>query len=421
MRQHPEEVAFFLETRPPQETAILLGAAPAASSAQLLERVNPRLAADVVLNLPRDIARAVLTVMSPARAAPVIVSMPPHEREAHLAALEPTVARAISETLSYPADTAGALMDPRITAFGPDTTVDEALQKMRTFKEKELGAIYLTDATGKLAGTVPLGEIATAAPEVRLRDLVRGAPVAVYVHASRHEVVEALNEQRVATLPVVDAEQRLVGVIRYRALVTAAEAEASMQLQTMVGVSKEERSTSPVSFAIHQRLPWLEINLATAFLAAFVVGLFEDTIARYTALAVLMPVVAGQSGNSGLQALAVTVRGLALREIRPRHWPRALVKELGVGLFNGFAVALTTMLGVTIWSHSLGLTVVIGLAMLCAMTIAGLAGAAIPLLLKALRQDPALSSSIILTTVTDVAGFLSFLGLATIFSEALSR
>ena len=417
--EHPDEVARFLDGRSPGETAALLRHALPTATAQLLERLNPRVAAEIILDFPQDLAKGVLTAMNPGRAAPVVVSMPPAERERQLGLLEPRVAEVIREVLSYPADTAGALMDPRITGFGPDTTVNETLQKMRTFREKDLGAIYLTDARGRLVGFVPLGEIATALPETKLKDLVRGGLVAVSVHATRHEVVDALNEKRVATLPVVDNEYRLVGLIRYRALVAAAEAEATMTLQTMVGVSKEERALSKVSFAIHQRLPWLEINLATAFLAAFVVGLFQDTIARYTALAVLMPVVAGQTGNSGMQALAVTMRGLALREFRLSQWPRILTKELGVGLLNGFAVALTTTLGVVLWSRSLGLAVVIGLAMLMAMTLAGMAGAAVPLILKGLRQDPAQSSSIVLTTVTDVTGFLTFLGLATIFASAL--
>jgi len=417
--EHPDEVARFLDGRSPAETAALLLHAPALATAQLVERLNPRVGAEILLCMPQEIAKGVLGAMNPGRAAPVVVSMPPAERERQLGLLEPRVAEVIREVLSYPADTAGALMDPRITGFGPDTTVNETLQKMRTFKEKDLGAIYLTDAGGRLVGFVPLGEIATALPETKLKDLVRTGLVAVSAQATRHEVVEALNEKRVATLPVVDHDYRLVGLIRYRALVAAAEAEATMTLQTMVGVSKDERALSKVSFAIHQRLPWLEINLATAFLAAFVVGQFEDTIARFTALAVLMPVVAGQTGNSGMQALAVTMRGLALREFRLSQWPRILVKELGVGMLNGFAVALTTTLGVVLWSHSLGLAVVIGLAMLLAMTIAGVAGAAVPLILKAFHQDPAQSSSIILTTITDVTGFLSFLGLATIFASAL--
>jgi magnesium transporter len=190
-------------------------------------------------------------------------------------------------------------------------------------------------------------------------------------------------------------------------------------MPTMVGVSTEERALSRVSFAVRQRLPWLQINLATAFLASFVVGLFEGTIAQFTALAVLMPVVAGQSGNTGMQALAVTMRGIALREVRLQHWPRLILKEAGVGIVNGLAIAATTMLGVFIWSQSPGLTLVIGIAMVMAMVIAGVSGAAIPLVLKALGHDPAQSSSIVMTTVTDVGGFLSFLGLATLFSRFL--
>ena len=419
LRHHPDEVAFFLDGRSAEDTALLVHDAGPEAAVHLLQRLNPRVAADVLRNMPAQAAKIALTQMHPARAAPIVASFEPNEREGVLARLPRGFASEVRELLTYPFDTAGALMDPRITAFQPDTTVDDALRKMRTFKEKELGAIYLTDGLGRLVGTVPLGEIATATPETKLKDLVRGTPVAVSATATREEIVAYLTEQRVATLPVVDSDHRLVGVIRYRALVDAAEAEATMSMQTMVGVSKDERALSRVSFAVRQRLPWLEINLATAFLAAFVVGLFEGTIAKYTALAVLMPVVAGQSGNSGMQALAVTMRGLALREVRLQHWPRLIVKEAGVGILNGLAIAGTTMIGVFIWSQSPGLTFVIGSAMVMAMLIAGLAGASIPLIMKALGQDPAQSSSIVLTTVTDVTGFLSFLGLATIFSSFL--
>ena len=160
--------------------------------------------------------------------------------------------------------------------------------------------------------------------------------------------------------------------------------------------------------------------MITAFLAAAVVGLFESTITKYTALAVLLPVVAGQSGNTGAHALAVTMRGLALREIRIRQWPRVVFKEASTAFLNGLAVAATTALGLWVWSSSVGLAGVIGISMILSMVIAGVAGAAIPLLLTAARQDPAQSSSIVLTTVTDVAGFFSFLGIASLFAERLS-
>jgi len=310
-------------------------------------------------------------------------------------------------------------MDPRITTFGHDLTVDDALRRMRAFKEKEFDAIYVSDGEGRLSGAVPLGEIATAAPERRLGDLVRAAPAAVAVTATREEIVDYLRDRRLVALPVVDLAGRLVGVIRYSQLVAAAEAEALSGLQTMVGAGKDERALSPIRHAVRHRLPWLEINLATAFLAATVVGLFEGTIAQFTALAVLLPVVAGQSGNSGMQALAVTMRGLTLREVGLRHWPRLIAKEAGVGVLNGLAVALTTMLGVFLWSRSFGLTFVIGVAMVLAMVLAGVCGALVPVVLKALGQDPAQSSSIVLTTFTDVGGFLSFLGLATLLSSLL--
>jgi magnesium transporter len=187
----------------------------------------------------------------------------------------------------------------------------------------------------------------------------------------------------------------------------------------MVGAGKDERASSSSWFAVRKRHPWLQINLLTAFLAASVVGLFESTIAQFTALAVLMPVVAGQSGNSGSQALAVTIRGLALREIGVNGWPRVLRKEAATGLTNGIGIALVTALAVFTWSQSPGLALVIGIAMVTSMTIAGIAGALIPITMVRLGQDPATSSTIFLTTITDVTGFLSFLGTATALSFLL--
>jgi magnesium transporter len=237
--------------------------------------------------------------------------------------------------------------------------------------------------------------------------------------ATRAEIVERLTGAAGGSVPVVDLEGRLLGVIRAATLINVAQEAATADMQAMVGASRDERALSKVSFAVRRRLPWLHINLATAFLAAAVVGVFEGTIARFTALAVLLPVVAGQSGNTGAQALAVTMRGLALREVRPRHWRRIAFKEGRVATLNGLAVAITTSAGVRLWSQSPGLAMVIGFAMVISMLAAGLAGAIIPIVLTVSGQDPAQASSIILTTVTDVVGFLSFLGLATLFATFL--
>ena len=420
LRRHPDEVARFLDGRSAGDLSSLIAIAPAPVAAAILEQLNPRVAAEAIGGLELEQARALVTAMSPSRAAPIVVSMAEHQRDALLMRLDPGITKEIREQLSFPAESAGALMDARISAFSEEMTVDDALRKMRTFKEKrDINNIYIQDANGRLVGAAPLGEIATATPETRLRELIRGSTPMVHANAPREEIVEFLNTNRLQTLPVVDSESRLIGVIRYRELVDAAESQATMSLQTLVGAGKDEKALSPILFSVRQRLPWLEINLATAFLAATVVGLFEDTIARFTALAVLLPVVAGQSGNAGMQALGVTVRGLALREIRVTAWPRLIWKEAGVGILNGVAISLTTMLGVFVWSHNFGLVLVIGLAMILAMIIAGICGAMVPIVLKALGQDPATSSSIVLTTFTDCGGFLSFLGLATLFSSLL--
>jgi magnesium transporter len=321
--------------------------------------------------------------------------------------------------MAYPADSAGSLMDPRVSAFRVGTTVGEAVAVLRTKRPPELGSVYLIDADDQLVGAVALGELATAAESDRLAELAK-FPASTNAFATREEIVDFLSQQRLASLPVVDIHGRLIGVIRNQTLIAATEQEASADIQTTFGVSKDERALSRVPFAVRQRLPWLQINLATAFFAAFIVGLFQDTIARVTALAVLMPVVAGESGNSGMQAVAVTLRGLALREVNLRHWPRLVAKETGVGFLNGVAVALVTALGVFFWSQSLALSLVIAGSMLISLVIAGISGTSIPMLLKALGQDPAQSSSIFLTTITCAIGLLSFLGLASIFIVFLS-
>ena len=298
-------------------------------------------------------------------------------------------------------------------------SVAQALQRLRTVSARGLRELFIVDDAGRLLGRVEIQDLAVAASERPLEELVQ--PLIAFAEdlEPREEFVDRLQQRPITELPVVNLHGRFVGVIHQSALLAAVEQETSVDLQTMVGASRDERALSSPAFAIRRRLPWLQINLLTAFLAAAVVGMFESTIARFTALAVLLPVVAGQSGNAGAQALAVTMRALALREITVRHWPRVLGKEAMAGLVNGIAVAVTTGLGVYLWSRSWGLVAVCMLAMIIAMVVAGLAGALVPVLLKRFGQDPALASSIILTTVTDIVGFLSFLGIATLLAGLL--
>jgi magnesium transporter len=420
LQQYPGEAAGVLGDRPASEIAQVLRSVPATAAAQAIERLPATLAADVLAAFEVDTVRAVVPHMDLRRVAVFLAQLDEAAREACLLDLDRGTAAEIRALMSYPPGSAGSLMDPRVLAVFPrDTSAAEAMRHLRRHGHRRILDLFVVDEDGRLAGTFTLEDLVLADPRTRLDGLYRRPPAAVMSLATREEVVETFERSSLTTLPVVDIDGRLVGVVRYDTLVAAAEAEATASLQTMVGASRDERALSPVSFAVRKRLPWLQVNLGTAFLAAAVVGLFESTIARFTALAVLLPVVAGQSGNTGAQALAVTMRGLTLREIRIRQWLRVVLKEVKVALLTGTAVALTTAIAVFVWSGSFGLTLVIGVSMVVSMVAAALAGAVIPIALTAAGQDPAQSSSIVLTTVTDIVGFFSFLGIATIFAGML--
>jgi magnesium transporter len=416
---YPREAARKLEEMPAREVAELF----ATLSAHLIVPVWQHLASDVEQAvfecLPDELAGQVLSELEPVLSAALLARLPPGGRARHLALLNPQVGREIEALMCYEADSAGALMDPRFIAFQDDLSVYSALARLRRAKRQGLREIYLVKDDRTLQGRIEIQDLALADTQQLLGPLVLPPAAVVLDTAPRDEVIERFRNDAISELPVVDFAGKLLGVIRQSALVSALRQESSAPIQTMVGVSKEERALSKASFAVAKRLPWLQINLLTAFLAAAVVGLFEDTIAKFTALAVLMPVVAGQSGNAGAQALSVTVRGLLLREISLHNWPRIVFKEVSAGLVNGVAIAVTTSLGVYVWSRSLGLVWVIASSMVISMVVAGAAGALVPIALRRLGQDPAQCSSIVLTTVTDVTGFGSFLGIATLFSRLL--
>ena len=413
LRDYPREVARRLERMPPEQAARVLGAQPAELAVPAWEQLPTDVQERLVEALPAEVTARILNEMDPPLAAELLSLLDAAEQARWLARMEPTAAKLTQGLMSYPPDTAGRLMDPRVASFRAAMTVSEAIERMKGFKKnRALRELFVVDEEGRLTGRVEIQDIATARPAQLLRELARPLSAAVLDAAPREEVVDKIERQRVPALPVVSVTGRLVGVIHQAALLSAVQEEASLDIQTMVGVSRDERALSSATFAVVKRLPWLQINLATAFLAASVVGLFEDTIAKFTALAVLLPVVAGQSGNAGAQALAVTMRGLALREISARHLPRVVFKEVNAGLLNGLAVAVVCGLGVWLWSGSAGLVAVICVAMVISMVAAGFSGAAIPILLNRLGFDPAQSSSIVLTTVTDVVGFFSFLGVA---------
>jgi len=417
--RHPGDAARAMQDLDPERAAAVVATVDPPSAARLLSQVGPDLAAAILRHLSTDTIGVLVALVEPERAAPILARLAPEVRDGFLAGAPALRAAELRRYLSYPEESAGHLMDRHAPVFRADARVATVAQTLRERGRRDDQVALVTDADQRLVGTLPLTAILLADPGARLADLGPAAAPAVEALTHRDEVAEILSAHPFGALAVVDLDRRPLGVLRQAALVQLAALDATADMQSMVGASREERALSSAAFAVRKRLPWLQINLVTAFLAASVVGLFESTIAQFSVLAVLLPVVAGQSGNTGAQSLAVTMRGLTLREISLRNWFRVVLKESSVGLINGIAVAAVTAAGVYLWSGSAGLCLVISLAMVLSMTIASIAGASVPLALDLAGQDPAQSSSIILTTVTDVVGFFSFLGLAATFSALL--
>jgi magnesium transporter len=376
-------------------------------------------AAGILTLLGADGSRELLAACPRVRPAAILHHLEDAVREATLSGLEPDRGRAIRDLLRYSPDTAGGMMDARLTSLPIDLNVREAISALRRARRDTLYYLYVTDRIGKLIGVLDMRELLLASPRDPLEGLVKREIVTVPVDMPSDEVASLIQRRRFVALPVVDRDGHLLGVVKPDEVLEAFQQETFGDLQKMVGAGEDERALSPVSVVVKKRLPWLLVNLGTAFVASMVVGLFESTIERVTALAVLMPIVAGQGGNTGAQSLAVVMRGIALREILPGSAMRLVRKEVLGALINGVAVALTTGMAVWVWDGRLGLVLVIALAMVVNMAAAGLFGAAIPLVLRALGRDPAQSASIFLTTVTDVVGFAAFLGFAVLLLPLL--
>lgn len=418
IKQFPVETAQTLNTFTTEEILRYLEQQPIAIQAELLKNMSANVVADIIEALPDSQFSELFSTLDPYSAAKLLSRTSTAFCNQKLKDFPERRSNAISEAMSYPPDAAGFLMDTRIVTFHPQDTVDDVLTKLRTIGNRQVVNAYITDAEGHLLGKVYIQKIAVSSPETTMEEILVPSD-RIEVMAPVEEAVDTFERGKIINLPVVDYNNYLLGIIRSETLISETQKDATDDVMTMFGAGREERALSSPWFAIRKRLPWLQINLATAFLAASIVGIFEDVIAQVTVLAVFLPVVAGQSGNTGSQALAVTIRGLALREIQASQWWKISRKEVMVGFINGIAVALTTSVISYFWASSFGIALVIGTSMVLSMVIAGFSGAVIPIILKSFGQDPAQSSSIILTTVTDVMGFLSFLGLAQLLGSAL--
>ena len=313
------------------------------------------------------------------------------------------------------------LMSPPVGVFRPTDTVAETVEALReATKSAFITYCYVTDESGKLTGLVVMREMLLGKPEDKLSDLMILEPFALLDTMPLDEALRQALTRHYPVYPVVDAAGVLVGLVRGETLFANRAVAISGQSGSMVGVDREERLGTPLMRSLLLRHPWLQINLLTAFVAAAVVGIFEDTLSRMVILAVFLPVMAGQTGNTGCQALAVTLRGMTLGDLRPGSEAALVWKEGTLGFCNGLMVGATAGIGMIVYANMTGeaqpllLGMVVAFSMIVACTVASVAGAMIPITLKKLGADPATASSIFLTTASDVASMGIFLSLATV-------
>jgi len=401
---------------------------PTAEARALLDRLPPDRAASTLIELEPDRVPELVAGWEPRRLGDLLSRVPPPEAVDVLQQLRPGLRRDILATLPidhaaglralmrYPEDSAGGIMSNRFIALHEDMTVAEAREALHARNEAggpdEVAYLYVTDAAQRLVGVVSLRDLVFGRADRRLSELMNREAKHLRVETDQEELARRFEHYHYLGLPVLDAEGKLVGVVKASDALAVARREATEDMQLMVGLSGEERALTPWRKSVGRRLPWLGLNLITAFAAATVVSQFESTIDQWTALAVFLPIIAGQGGNAGMQTLTVMIRDLALGELSPGEGHLALIKELAVGLVNGLVIGLIVGVIGYVWKGSLLLGIVAGAATLFNQIAAALAGVLIPLGLKRLHVDPALASSIFLTTVTDVGGFFFFLGLA---------
>jgi magnesium transporter len=416
LKLHPADLADRLQRLSLEDAQLILPELPPDLAAGALAELERDRQQELLAALPAQKLAPLLALLPPRIVADLLPALPPSARRAALEGLPAEPRCRVEALLRYAPDTAGGIMSDRFITLRDDMTVEQVRELLRAHAQEErtedVAYLYVTDAAQRLVGIVSLRDLVFRRPERPMSEIMNRDVKCLRAEDDQEKIAQQFEHYHYLGLPVLDKRGVLVGVVKASDALEVAQAEATEDMQLMVGLSGEERALTPWHTAVKRRLPWLYINLATAFLAAFVVSLFESTIARWTALAVFLPIIAGQGGNAGMQTLTIIVRDLALGEISPGDGRRALYKEMMLGLVNGIAIGLVVGLIGWWWKDSPALGLVAFGAMVLNQLSAAFAGVAIPFGLKALRVDPALASSIFVTTVTDVAGFFFFLGLA---------
>jgi magnesium transporter len=422
-KQHPADLAQIFSEMPDKDRE---------AAFSLLAERNGRLAMEAISELGPEAGAALLATRSaeeiaklaqeiPSDDAAALIDYLPEELSAAvLDLMRPKESGVVEGLLEYDEQTAGRIMNPHVFALNEDMTVGEAITELQNNRDVEMVFyLYVVDDRGHLVGVVSLRRLLLVSPETPLKRIMTADLISARVDMDQEEVARQVAAYNLLAIPVTDEENKLVGIITVDDIIDVIKEEATEDIYRLAGVAGDERAFTPAGESFRKRLPWLGINLVTAFLATMIVALFEGTIQKLAAIAVFMPVVAGMGGNAATQTLTVIVRGIALGELTWGNARKALLKEAAVGIGNGVVLGIVAAAAVWAMRGNVALGLVLGAAMIINMFVAATAGTLVPLGLRAANIDPALASSIFITTLTDIFGFFAYLGLATAFAVYL--
>lgn len=419
---HPADIAELIDELDEEDRLQLFSLLDVDTASDVILELSDTSREQLIEDLSNEQLTDIIEEMESDDKADIIAELSDDQAKAVLEAIEPAESQEVQELLKYAEDTAGGIMQSELISIKKDATINDAFQAVASAKDdiENISNIFVVDDEDRLMGTVPLQSLITTRRFTPIVDVIDKDIPSVPVETDQEEVARLFKKYDLVSVGVVDSEQHLLGRITIDDVVDAIQEESSEDIYRIAGLGQDDTVFNNTTESVKKRLPWLYLNLVTALASVLVIGFFEDTIKIMVALVFFMPVVAGLGGNAGSQTLTLIVRGMALGEITFENAKRALLRQITVGIANGVAVGIVIGLIAWLWKGIPILGLILGLAMIISIFAGTLVGAAIPLALKRLKLDPALGSHIFLTAFTDAFGFLSFLGLATIFLKMLT-
>ena len=408
----PTEVARLIEKSPPKERQILWNLVAHELEAEVLQHLNDDIQADILSRMNTEEVLALTESLDSDDMVDVLQQLPNRVMKETLRIMDKQNLRRVEKLLSYPEDTAGGLMNTDTTTIRPDISVETALRYIRRHDEipEMTDSLIVVSRKDSYIGLLPLTKLLVSDPSITIREIMNTGIKAINAQMPDDQVAALFEEHDLVSAPVVDDQGKLVGRITIDDVVDVIREDADHSLMSMAGLDEDEDTFAPVMKTTRRRAVWLGINLLTAFIASAVIGLFEATIDKVVALAVLMPIVASMGGIAGSQTLTLVIRGQALGHVERSNARWLLNREVIVGVLNGLLWAAVIAVVATVWFQDINLGIIIALAIIINLVVGAISGTLLPIVLKSMGIDPALAGSVLLTTITDVVGFFAFLG-----------